>query len=236
MRDTTAAVGVPHFVTGKYTSHRKFLGDKEYGEALDSIVKGCTDLLVTSADGTRVLLGKRCVHPQPDHWFIGGRMIPGDSPASSCHRILKRELGLEVSSERIAFVCAASLAWDMRVQEPATNGTADVQLVLTTQLTEEETGRVKLDAKEYTSSDWFDIDAVVAGSYHPALRHACRELLARRVEAKLYDAVDAHESDAALAALARQLAGLRQAQTAGTSAYVVRSTELNYEGAVEVTP
>ena len=39
---------MPHHVTGAFTSHRKFLDDKEYGEALDCLVKACSDLLLQS--------------------------------------------------------------------------------------------------------------------------------------------------------------------------------------------
>lgn len=232
-------VGLPHFVTGSFVCHRKFLDDKAYGEALDSIVKGCTDLLVTSADGSHVLVGKRNVHPQPDWWFIGGRMMPGDTPASSCARILKRELGLEVPAERIRYVCAASLVWDMRVQAPATNGTCDVQLVFSTQLTADEANRVSLDAQEYTTSDWLPIDAVATGDFHPALSHACRELIARGVEERLRAAATlppSADADAQLATLARELVRTRQPPVGGRSAYVLRSVELAYEGAVTVVP
>ena len=55
---------VPHHDTGGFTSHRKFLADKEYGDALDCLVKACSDLLLT--DGERIFLGKRRVQPQPD--------------------------------------------------------------------------------------------------------------------------------------------------------------------------
>lgn len=235
------AVGVPHFVTGAFVSRRKFLADKAYGEALDSIVKGCTDLLVTSADGSEVLVGRRNVHPQPDWWFVGGRMMPGDTPASSCARILKRELGLDVPAGRIRFVCAASLAWDRRVQAPAENGTCDVQLVLSTQLTQDEAARVRLDAEEYATSEWMAVETVAAGGadFHPALSHACRQLLAARVEERLSTAAalpPTAEADAQLAALARELAALRRPPASGRSAYVLRSAELAYEGAVDVTP
>eukprot|EP00302_Diacronema_sp_CCMP2436_P039747 CAMPEP_0180018024 /NCGR_PEP_ID=MMETSP0984-20121128/20212_1 /TAXON_ID=483367 /ORGANISM="non described non described, Strain CCMP 2436" /LENGTH=229 /DNA_ID=CAMNT_0021941183 /DNA_START=1 /DNA_END=690 /DNA_ORIENTATION=- len=223
------SVGVPHFVTGAFVPHRKFLADKEYGEALDSIVKGCTDLLVTSADGSRVLLGKRNVHPQPDWWFIGGRMMPGDTPATPSARILKRELGLEVGPERIRFVCATTLVWAMRVQDPATNGTCDVQLVLTTRLSADEAGRVKLDAQEYTTSEWLPVEAVANAAeskYHPALRNACRELLVCGAEERLRTAAQlspSAEADATLAAIAREMVTLQQKSPAGRSAYVLKS-------------
>jgi len=51
---------VPHHNTGSFRSHRTRLPDKEYGEALDCLVKGCSDLLLLSPTGN-LLLGKRLV-------------------------------------------------------------------------------------------------------------------------------------------------------------------------------
>jgi hypothetical protein len=58
------SLGGLHVVTGDFTSHRKFLSDEVYAEALDNFVKGCTDMLLTDSKG-RILLGKRLVFPQP---------------------------------------------------------------------------------------------------------------------------------------------------------------------------
>ena len=124
---------VPHHNTGAFTSHKKFLPDEAYGVALDCIVKACSDLLLVSPDGTKVFLGKRSVHPQPDWWFTGGRIFPGETPVQSCCRLLKRELGLEIEESRFQTVCAQSLAWGMRQQAPQAHGTTDSQVVLSLQ-------------------------------------------------------------------------------------------------------
>lgn len=60
----------PHFVTGQFKPQNVFLESREYGLALDCLVKACTDLLIVDSDGPscRVLLGKRIVEPQPDWW------------------------------------------------------------------------------------------------------------------------------------------------------------------------
>lgn len=143
---------VPHHDTGGFQSHRKFLPDDEYASALDCIVKACSDMLLLSPDGQRIFLGKRCVHPQvcaarswsaqharapraallsqPDWWFVGGRVFPGETPIQSCCRLLKRELGLVIDPARFSTVCTQSLAWAMREQEPRQNGTTDLQVVL----------------------------------------------------------------------------------------------------------
>ena len=102
-------------MTGTFSSHRKFLDDKEYGEALDCLVKACSDLLLQSPDGQRIFIGKRLGHPQPDWWFVGGRIFPGETPVQSCCRLLRRELALEIEPARFQTVrrhCV--VAWGMR--------------------------------------------------------------------------------------------------------------------------
>ena len=54
-----------------------FLPDDEYGIALYNLVKGCTDILLLNPAGTHIFTGRRCVQPQPDWWFMGGRIFPG---------------------------------------------------------------------------------------------------------------------------------------------------------------
>lgn len=105
---------VPHHNTGGFTSHRKFLPDKEYGEALDTLVKACADMLLVSPDGKKIFVGKRKVQPQPDWWFVGGRVFPGETPPQACCRLLKRELHLDIDPARLLPVCCQSMAWGMR--------------------------------------------------------------------------------------------------------------------------
>ena len=125
--------GIPHHITGDFSSHRKFLADKEYGEALDTLVKACSDMLLMSPDSSKIFIGKRKVQPQPDWWFVGGRIFPGETPAQSCCRLLRRELKLEIDPARLQPVCCQSLAWGMREQAPKENGTTDSQFVLSLQ-------------------------------------------------------------------------------------------------------
>ena len=60
-----------HFETGKFVPHHKFLSDETYGLALDSLVKGCSDILVVAveAEETYFFLGKRKVEPQVNYVF-----------------------------------------------------------------------------------------------------------------------------------------------------------------------
>lgn len=226
--------GLPHHVTGGFTSHRKFLADKEYGEALDTLVKACSDMLLVSPEGDKILVGKRKVHPQPDWWFVGGRIFPGETPTQSCSRLLRRELSLDVDPKRLTPVCCQSLAWGMREQVPKQNGTTDSQFVFSLTLTESERDKVVLDPKEYDDSQWLTPETIIAGDFHPALKFAVQSLLGARKLAELQSAVALNpDNHVEIAALAKDLVALSQARPPeGESAYRVRSTALQYEGVV----
>mmetsp|Transcript_23347 Transcript_23347/g.73089 ORF Transcript_23347/g.73089 Transcript_23347/m.73089 type:complete len:274 (-) Transcript_23347:54-875(-) len=194
-----------HFVTGDFEKRSVFLPDKEYGLALDALVKGCADVLVTAGDGRglRVLLGKRKVEPQPDWWFVGGRTRPGDSPAEGAARNVKRELGLALPPERFVAVNTYSFVWRYRVQAPATNGTADMSTVFELHLTRTEAsglGPEQFDEKEYETAAWVAPLDILAGDYHPALQQAVRDLLANRAYRDLRDVVAAPPAVVARAA------------------------------------
>ena len=53
-----------HFETGDFQPHHKFLSDETYGLALDSLVKGCADILIVRPSKLLFFLGKRKVEPQ----------------------------------------------------------------------------------------------------------------------------------------------------------------------------
>ena len=171
---------VRHFVTGNFIPQRVFLPDKEYGLALDALVKACSDVLVLSSDGDKILLGKRKVEPQPDWWFIGGRAKPGDTTRDAASRNVKRELGLDLSVDRFCVIATYSMVWRWRAQAPAENGTADISTVHTLQLTAEEQAQVKLDMNEYANSAYVSFEDILSGNYHPCLKQAVRDLLKQR--------------------------------------------------------
>mmetsp|Transcript_5092 Transcript_5092/g.7746 ORF Transcript_5092/g.7746 Transcript_5092/m.7746 type:complete len:251 (-) Transcript_5092:317-1069(-) len=173
----------PQFVTGPFTPQRVFLADREYGLALDALVKGCSDVLVVSSDGNKLLLGKRKVQPQPDWWFIGGRSRPGDTTIAAAKRNVKRELGLDFPESRFEVVANYSMVWSYRKQEPTTNGTADLSTIHTVYLTKEEetAGIPELDANEYHESKWWAMDDVISQTdrFHPCLIAATKALKAK---------------------------------------------------------
>ena len=209
-----------HFITGDFEKRTVFLPDKEYGLALDALVKGCADVLISRGSGAslRLLLGKRKVEPQPDWWFVGGRTRPGDTPAEGAARNVKRELGLAVAPSRFTAVGSYSFVWRMRVQAPATHGTADISTVFELALSDAEAAALspsQFDAKEYADAGWVDPFDVLRGDYHPALQQAVRDLLARRAYDALRTAVaDDSASAGAVAAAAAAFVAWREAAPA----------------------
>uniref|UniRef100_A0A7S4JQY6 Nudix hydrolase domain-containing protein n=1 Tax=Odontella aurita TaxID=265563 RepID=A0A7S4JQY6_9STRA len=193
----------PQFVTGPFTPRRVFLPDREYGLALDALVKGCSDVLLVSASGKRVLLGRRRVEPQPDWWFVGGRSRPGDTTTAAAARNVKRELGLDFPENRFDVVANYSMVWSYRQQQPSENGTADLSTVHSLHLTaeEEEAGVPELDRKEYHESRWWDLEDVLGEGdrFHPCLVNAVRALQAktayRKLESLASDGGDASDAE-----------------------------------------
>eukprot|EP00924_Labyrinthula_sp_SR-Ha-C_P009024 augustus_masked-scaffold_2-processed-gene-10.6-mRNA-1 protein AED:0.01 eAED:0.02 QI:0/-1/0/1/-1/1/1/0/213 len=174
---------IQHFETGKYDKEVTLLPDKEYGLALDCLVKACTDLFIVQNDkeGLRVLLGRRRVFPQKDWWFgCGGRMRPGETIEKSSARLLNRELGLDFGKLKFGIVGVYSFLWGDREQQPQENGTADISVVVRVVLNSEEVeiiNKKRFDEKEYEKVEWVLVNDVLEGEYHPALKQCCKDFL-----------------------------------------------------------
>eukprot|EP00756_Hemistasia_phaeocysticola_P025609 Hpha_TRINITY_DN16015_c1_g1::TRINITY_DN16015_c1_g1_i1::g.117058::m.117058 len=202
---------LPHYETGKYVANKTFLTDEEYGRALDALVKGCADVLLLDEAGEKVLLGKRKVEPQPDWWFIGGRMKAGETPEAACARNLRRETKLDgMVAERVRIVTFHSMLWQFRKQEPAGNGTADLAVVGVVHLTPAEIEQLEsrkpmpLCPDEYSEVAWRHLTEVASDPvFHPALRCAAGHALRGPLFGKLKELVQAGAGDADIAAAAR---------------------------------
>lgn len=195
----------PHFVTGDFKPQNVFLKDTEYALALDCLVKGCTDLMIldSSAADCHVLLGRRIVEPQPDWWFMGGRMKPGETPEASVARLTRRELGLDLPPSSFRLLGAHSYAWERRQQPPQEHGTCDVSIIFTLIADRGTVADVAFDEKEYGDIRWFPLSEVMLGEqFHPALRSAARDVGRRHMWEKLVAAVTEHPSDPSLIAAA----------------------------------
>lgn len=196
-----------HFITGKYTCNATFLPAKDYAMVLDNVVKGCCDILLMH--NGKVLIGKRNVFPQKSWWFgCGGRMKPGDSPIESVVKLLKRELGIvidESSTDRIMKVGAYSFVWRLRQQEPMDHGTADISVVHSITITDEEKSAMKIDRNEYDECEWCDPESIANEEmYHPALRRSVSDLLCLQKKQRLFTLVQNGVNDEEIARVCKE--------------------------------
>ena len=165
-------------MTGHYVPPKTFLADIEYGRALDTIVKGCNDMLLTH--NGKFLLARRNDWPQHNWWFaVGGRIKPGETLCDSAHRLLRRELSVDIAasalSSRMQTLAHYGFTWRVRMQTPMLNGTADISVVTTVELTDSE--KASADSNTTEQREWVaaaDIDAP-SSSYHPCLIRTIRE-------------------------------------------------------------
>ncbi|GBF95786.1 hypothetical protein Rsub_08222 [Raphidocelis subcapitata] len=211
---------VAHFETGQYRRNTTFLADAEYSRALDCFVKGCADLLVQDSETGEVLVVKRCSHPQPDWWFLGGRMQAGSTPQQSARANLRREAGIDAAEARFRPLCVMSMLWQMRKQPPAGNGTADIGITFLIEVSPEERAAVRLDPREHAQHAWLDPADVAAArhyEYHPALRRATALVAVARARARLGRAVAAGAPDGEVAEAARAFVeGAAEAERIGS--------------------
>ena len=134
-----------HYETGTYKPSVSFVPADEYARALDILVKGCVDILLTDESRQRVILGLRKHEPaMGDWWYIGGRMRCGETIEETAVRHVKRDIGVELDPSRFKFVCSSTMCWEFRVQAPTGNGTCDLGVVMTAALTEDEISRWKI--------------------------------------------------------------------------------------------
>ena len=203
--------------------------------ALDNLVKGCTDILLLNPAGTHIFCGKRCVQPQPDWWFQGGRMFPGETPIQSCQRLLKRELKLDIADSRFKVVCCQAFAFGMREQEPKDHGTTDTQFCYKLQLKDEdEVKKVVVDEEEYCDAKWLLPSEILSGNFHPALKYAVGCMLAGEALEALQECEDKGGSDGELAKLSREFLMKRKDvdELMKKNDYKLDSKELNYQTTV----
>ena len=180
----------PHFVTGHYIRPTTFLPDAAYAQSLDTLTKVCNDLLLTHRG--LFLIGRRRDYPMRDWWYAcGGRTRPGETLQESSVRLLARELSLPLTAaglrDRMATVGYYSFVWEMRSQAPRHNGTADISVVSSMEVTDDEAALIATNTDE--ERQWVTAEHILSSAYHPALKRGVRDWQLWRIYAALDEAV-----------------------------------------------
>ena len=210
-----------HYETGTYVPPaERFLPDDVYGRALDALVKGCVDVLFTNGKGD-VLLGLRRHEPaKGTWWYVGGRMRCGERVEETARRHAARDVGVDVDVSRFSFVTTSTMNWEFRVQEPAKNGTCDVNVVLTATLTDEEISGMTRCEDEYVAQTWWPVEKIlrarddgeVGERVLRPIRNATRRMVFVKTENAMYEAVRRGGDDAEIARLARAASAFLDAE------------------------
>ncbi len=80
-----------------------FLAEEVYDQALSTLVRVCTDIILAIPQKKSICLAKRII-PFRGWWAFGGRVFPGETLQASAKRCLERELGLSFEEERFQFL------------------------------------------------------------------------------------------------------------------------------------
>jgi ADP-ribose pyrophosphatase YjhB (NUDIX family) len=109
-------------------------------------------------------------------------MRAGETFTTSAVRLLKNELSLAMTPERLVPLTIFAAAWNQRAHAPVSNGTHTLSVVLTAEISDEEAEAITFN-DEYSDSGWLAIASVAANEqYHPAVRHIARALAEKRSE------------------------------------------------------
>lgn len=168
------------FLEHGWQDHHAWLPDTTYGEVLDSVVFGCADMSLIDEAG-RISVVTRVREPQASDWCIGGRMIPGDAPAASAARNLKRETGLELPTDRFHYIGTYSTCWATRAQPPEGHGCHGLIMHFAVPVSKEEIARIRLDPGEYQPTiRFYDANEIISrverGDLHPIFRSIAQDI------------------------------------------------------------
>jgi hypothetical protein len=126
----------------------------------------------------------------------------------TARRHAKRDIGIEIDTERFRFVTTSTMNWEFRVQEPAGNGTCDINVVLAATLTEEEIARKTMCADEYLDQKFWSVEDILAVTDEkvilPPIHISAKKMVWSEREDAMYAAVARGADDAEIARLARR--------------------------------
>ena len=160
------------------TRHRiepLLLSPGEYARAIRSFVVVCVDALIVNRSKRTVFLAKRQAKPaQGMWWYIGGRVLAGETFERSIVRCFERETSLSVSMIRFEPANAQDFFWDTRQQRPQNAGLHSLGFIFSLELTEQERRAVahSLDPHEYHAKSGlreFSRRELVREKIHPAV-------------------------------------------------------------------
>lgn len=129
------------------------LNDAEYERAMLAFPILCADVVFIVRDARTFLLADRIVHPVKGWWWIGGRVLRGESFEDAAIRKLREETGLLLKADRLTYIETVRHCSGVRQQNPQDAGTDTVAFTYVVELSmaEREVVSAGLVPSEYRS-------------------------------------------------------------------------------------
>jgi len=139
---------------GLQLTAQRIESNEEFSRALSSFPIVGIDILLVNFDRKTVYLAERRARPlKGSRWFIGGRILTGETPEVAASRIFKRETGQVLDPGKLAFLFQARYFLKDREQEPHDAGTDAFSFTFSLAVNDDEIAKIRtgLDPKEYES-------------------------------------------------------------------------------------
>jgi ADP-ribose pyrophosphatase YjhB (NUDIX family) len=153
----------------------KFLNEQVYAEAMESMIVVTVDVVFIDRTNKKIFLATRKAKPMAELWVIGGRLLASEKEKAGMVRVIKRETSLDITPERLQFLCMNRYINPDRKQAPQDKGSDSLSYTFALELTVEEIAiaSAKLDPEEYETEKGlqeFNINALEALPHlHPAI-------------------------------------------------------------------
>lgn len=171
-----------HFGDDNFSPHPPIkLTPEEMSKVYDDFVIVSLDIIpvIFTPHGTEILLGRRKISEPISWWTVGETLPPGNSPAKTIQEILKKELGLEWSIEKIEgkmfYICTNSCVFATRSQPPIGHGRHCLVLVFALEMEEQDIEKIVNSNKKYSEMKWFFISKIDE-SFDPVIQATVRSL------------------------------------------------------------
>jgi len=99
-----------------------YLNDAEYEQAMRAFIILCSDVVFINHAQRIVYLAERIVEPVKGLWWIGGRVLRGETFETAAVRKIHEECGIKVAEDRLKFVEIIRHMSAMRKQHPQNVG------------------------------------------------------------------------------------------------------------------
>lgn len=162
-----------------YEMHGKHISDSAYEEVVRNLVVVCTDVVFVDPQTKSIYLATRHNLPMRGLWWIGGRMLAGETSLHAIHRNLARETSLNIDISRFVAVPGMTrYQWSQHAQKPTNVGSDTLCYTFYLKVSESELVRAEenLIADEYDKTQGlqpFDREALeyrmAEGTLHPVI-------------------------------------------------------------------